>query len=410
MIILRDLLNQVAGLREDIIPGQAMAALEEAVRKVAQDTRLLRDITFTTFPAGAAAIEIPVPPSRDLVRVEVVEYRDSNGQWRRVRRVAPFYIEGMDLAPDTSASPRDPAAWGRRGTTLFFPDPADLDYPLRVTYAWAPRRVPRAIPAPAPSPPFAISVAPLYSKLEFDDTGNQLGPLVLDVVITRYNGYAEPIDIYSTAFTAIDYFDGKVNGQWFSGLTDHILPACTDDHFTITFSVGLPDFLQVADLWLDNFLHGTGADGKTADSNHFAVVDPEPDHPYLKIAVTPASQPPNYESPMAAVNFDVTITRMNGFSGPITATLPRVRSFPNEADPSERIIVTMNGVDAPVDESGDISPATNLVVEDVPDTFQVVIAGGHSVVLDPGVGSMQILAAGEDGVSYFSNVFRLLLE
>ena len=152
MIVLRDLQNQVGGLRSDILPAQVLAALEEASIKLARDTNLLTGTTLATLPTGKASLLIPVPPTRKVCRVELVEFQDPSidGQWRRVGESARIYQDGKTLAPDTAPLGRSPAAWALQSSTLTFPDPADQVYPVRIKYAWAPVRFsnPASLPFP----------------------------------------------------------------------------------------------------------------------------------------------------------------------------------------------------------------------------------------------------------------------
>jgi len=162
VINLRDLLNQVVGLRTDISAGQGMAALEESAIKLARDTNLLKGTTLATLASGASSLAIPIPPGRDLCRVDLVEFRNPSldAQWRRVAESAKVFLDGKTLAPDTALTGRSPAGWALRSSVLSFPDPADADYPLRITYAWAPARF---APQQLPFPPDAEDALTTYA-------------------------------------------------------------------------------------------------------------------------------------------------------------------------------------------------------------------------------------------------------
>lgn len=139
-IILRELYPRVTS-RSDILPGAIRAALVDAAIQVCRDANLLRETVFATLVAGQSTLKVPVPPGRELNRVNQVFRRDpsNSSDWVKVDELAPVYLEEQGIHPE-SRVPQAPLVWGLRGDVLAFPDPADQVYPIRIQYSWAPLR------------------------------------------------------------------------------------------------------------------------------------------------------------------------------------------------------------------------------------------------------------------------------
>jgi hypothetical protein len=156
VIHLRELYPQVIGSRSDLPVGQARWALVEASIRLAKDTFLLKEKTFTTLIQGSPRCEIPIPPGRTLLRVEKVEYRDPtdpNAEWVRVDKTARVFFDGLRNAIDSSSYDSAPTEWSQSNEEdkyVYFRYPSDGDYPLRISYAWAPARYPEPIDLPFP--------------------------------------------------------------------------------------------------------------------------------------------------------------------------------------------------------------------------------------------------------------------
>jgi len=140
-IILRELYPRVTS-RSDILPGAIRAALIDAAIQVCRDANLLRETVFETLAAGSSKLQVPTPPGREVTRVNQVFLRDptwNSSDWVKLSDIAPVYMEEQSLHAESHVA-QQPSAWGLRGDILFFPDPADQAYPLRIQYSWAPLR------------------------------------------------------------------------------------------------------------------------------------------------------------------------------------------------------------------------------------------------------------------------------
>jgi hypothetical protein len=143
-INLRDLYPRLTGLRSDIDAGKVGWALEEALYKLASDSNLLRTVlAATTLPLGAVSLLLTLPADKAMGRVEKVEYYDPDDEdqeWTQLDESAAVYVEAARIAPESKTVNAVPRTWALRSNTLFFTDPSDKAYPLRITYAWVPVR------------------------------------------------------------------------------------------------------------------------------------------------------------------------------------------------------------------------------------------------------------------------------
>ncbi len=143
-INLRDLYPRLGQLRSDIDSARFGWALEEATIKLASDSNLLRNVlTGITLPLGAVSAALTLPADRTLGRVEKVEYQDpddTDHQWVQLDETAAVYMDAGKIAAETKTVNAVPSIWALRASTLYFQNPSDKAYPLRVTYAWVPKR------------------------------------------------------------------------------------------------------------------------------------------------------------------------------------------------------------------------------------------------------------------------------
>jgi hypothetical protein len=153
VIHLRDLYPQVIGCRSDLQTGQAGWALVEASIRLTKDTFLLKDKTFGTLASGECTTTVSIPPSRELLRVEKVEYRDpadADAQWVKLRKTAKVFQEAARVAIDSLPTNSAPVEWSFDKTAIKFQAPSDADYPLRISYAWATKRYPEIVDLDVP--------------------------------------------------------------------------------------------------------------------------------------------------------------------------------------------------------------------------------------------------------------------
>ncbi len=146
-INLRELHTGISVLRSTVKTGQDFwNLLSEATIKFACDSNLLKGTLsgpLVKLSTGTVSLNLTLPDGRNLTRVERVEIQDpddTDHQWVSVDESASVYVEGGRIAPDSKTIQCRPDAWALRLSTLYFPDPSNKDYPLRITYAWSPKR------------------------------------------------------------------------------------------------------------------------------------------------------------------------------------------------------------------------------------------------------------------------------
>lgn len=289
--------------------------------------------------------------------------------------------------------------WGEAMTVV--PIPLDAIKVTRVEIEDAPSK-------------FSITVSPANSRIQFDEFGDQVGVLVLSVVITRQDGFTDPIDISCPAFVAPTSGTAKVYNQNFEDLSGNTVLSVPDE-FTILLSDFTKDVWDgQASLWINQQLLGVSElDASiTALSNPFTITDPEGEAT-LFIEVTPTSQQIPYANPPEAIQFIGTITRLGGYSGPISLKLPNVRCSANpNGDPTALATVSLDGVLAPSDTYGDLShpfPSGSITIPNAPDTNVIeVLMGTNYAGSEVITAYAHLEGTDENGVTYFSNKFEVL--
>lgn len=241
-------------------------------------------------------------------------------------------------------------------------------------------------------PSFTIAISPATKEVLFDEQGNQIGDIAFDVTITRINGYTDIINV-ETPLRARDGFSGTLGDiEFTTGDTPCVLEDAPDT-FQLTANGtragwGL-DILEEVEVSIT----ATGADGR--EGTVYAALT-EGVVPDFSISVAPATATIAFESPEspATVGFDVTITRVGGYSEQISVSLP----LANSGDGVEGSLGTEP-----------LAGSSPTVLENAPDFFQITLTGTpQGWAIAGGLPMALVLTAtGADATEHSSNEFTI---
>ena len=189
-IRLKELYEQVRARRSDLIPEQISNALVEAARKLAADTKLLRDTVLFTLEEDDYSLSPELPNGREIDSFLKVELWDNDlAQWVKLTGPCALRVDGDDIEGLDSATP---SAWGGLNGLVTVDAPADDTYAMRAKVAYIPGRIP--IPDVLDFPPKAEAALIAWAKhliLEISGPGQDLKSAHAEE--TRYHHEVSPL-------------------------------------------------------------------------------------------------------------------------------------------------------------------------------------------------------------------------
>ena len=236
-----------------------------------------------------------------------------------------------------------------------------------------------------PVPYYTITVTPPLGDVMFDESGNQVNaPTVFVVQIQRYNGHTAPIQITFPGDASI-FSTGTFSATMDGG---GMVLANAPDTFNILASGDETDWNSVIAGWTNVQLQGLDSNSLAELSNQFSAVDPEPN---LQVSVDPSTI--NWSETTPDAIFDVTVTRLNGYSGDVSAQLVMPRP----------LLLTAR-IDTQT-QTGGVIQFTIMGEDNAPDTFEVEVTY-DPVVVEPLPWAV-VMVIDTSGNYYTSNSFKI---